>query len=400
MRSFAEYLHTRGMQLGVYTDAGKHNCCGEPGSLGYEELDMKTFASWGADGVGVDYCGGPPDVQAEYQKYVDGIVKSGSNMSLGVFNLGRGLAYTWVPAMSRNLTQSSKGRSQIGSARLTGDIGNYWSGKIPPTMSVMSTVDKIQGIADLWSYGMGNESGVYPNYGQMDVGVPRDHPTIGDPGLTLVEAQSHFSMWAMFPAPLSATHDVRLRDPDIERILLNKETIAINQDPWGLPAFSTVSHGCAGQRWARRLANGDLAALILNRDNTSVRTRLDFSELSNATAPGGSYQVRDVQNNKDLGVACAHVGFELEAHQTAFVRLTKVADTCTPAPPPQCTAPRPPGPPPAPPSACQHALEADGCLAGGQSCLQCAQAHQKDMAAAGCTVPAVKALCGKAQRPL
>ena len=63
MKSFAEYLHAKGMQLSVYTDAGVKNCCQEPGSLGFEEIDMKTFASWGVDAVGIDYCGGPAEVR-------------------------------------------------------------------------------------------------------------------------------------------------------------------------------------------------------------------------------------------------------------------------------------------------------------------------------------------------
>jgi hypothetical protein len=63
MASFAEYLHGKGMQLSVYTDAGVKNCCQEPGSLGFEEIDMKTFASWGVDAVGIDYCGGPAEVR-------------------------------------------------------------------------------------------------------------------------------------------------------------------------------------------------------------------------------------------------------------------------------------------------------------------------------------------------
>ena len=63
MKSFAEYLHGKGMQLSVYTDAGVKNCCQEPGSLGFEEIDMKTFASWGVDAVGIDYCGGPAEVR-------------------------------------------------------------------------------------------------------------------------------------------------------------------------------------------------------------------------------------------------------------------------------------------------------------------------------------------------
>ena len=65
MKSFAEYLHGKGMQLSVYTDAGVKNCCQEPGSLGFEEIDMKTFASWGVDAVGIDYCGGPAEVHCD-----------------------------------------------------------------------------------------------------------------------------------------------------------------------------------------------------------------------------------------------------------------------------------------------------------------------------------------------
>ena len=70
----------------------------------------------------------------------------------------------------------------------------------------------------------------FSNYGQMVVGVPADHPTKGDPGLTLVEAQSHFSLWCMFGAMLMATNDVRLRVKAIEGILMNPETIAINRE--------------------------------------------------------------------------------------------------------------------------------------------------------------------------
>ena len=78
------------MTLSVYTDAGVKNCCQEPGSLGFEDIDMKTFASWGVDAVGVDYCGGPADVQGAYEKFATGIEKSGRAMQLGIWNLGQG----------------------------------------------------------------------------------------------------------------------------------------------------------------------------------------------------------------------------------------------------------------------------------------------------------------------
>ena len=82
----------------------------------------------------------------------------------------------------------------------------------------------------------------------MVVGVPKDRPTVGDPGLTLTEAQSHFSLWCMAQAVLVATNDVRLRDENIERILLNPETIAVNQDPWSVPAARVPAPGRTGDQ--------------------------------------------------------------------------------------------------------------------------------------------------------
>ena len=196
MKDFAAYLHGKGMQLSVCecrmsppsppaelllltrsilradTDAGTHNCCGEPGSLGMEDVDMKTFASWNVDAVGIDYCGGPGDVHGAYQKFATAIDNSGRDMQLGMWNLGEGAAYQWAPAMSRNMTAATaslpaRRGSWVPHMRLTPDIGNIWAKSQPPTMSVLSTMDFIQNIDDLWDHGMGNQSGTFPNYGQM-----------------------------------------------------------------------------------------------------------------------------------------------------------------------------------------------------------------------------------------
>ncbi len=377
MKSFAEYVHSKGMQLQVYTDAGTHNCCGdsgggaEPGSLGFEYIDMKTFASWGADAVGVDYCGGPKDVKAAYQVFADAIVQSGRDMQLGVWNLGDGAAYQWVPTMSKNMTAHSLNQPGVtrGSwaphMRLTRDIGNIWAGVGGPTESVLSTMDQIQGISDLWSYGMGNRTGTFPNYGQLVVGVPPGHPSSIDTGLSLIEAQSHFSLWSMFASLLYATNDVRKRDSAIERILLNNESIAINQDPWTLPASRLKNVSCNGDQWVRHLSNGDVALLVLNRDTNATTARVDFGEFG-----GGLYRVRDVQGQKDLGEACGHTkALVLQSHQTAFFRLTKLSSSCTPGIPPACTAPRPPPapPPPPPPPQCPRG-PCKSCADGKKPC--------------------------------
>lgn len=168
MKSFAGYLHDRGMQLSAYTDAGVKNCCQEPGSLGFEDIDMKTFASWDVDAAGVDYCGGPSDVRGAYEKFASAIEASGRDMQLEMWNLGRGDAQQWAPSMSRNMTAATAaapGRrgSWVPHIRLTPDIGNIWEKAHPPIMSVLTTMDRIQEIGDLWDYGMGNTSGTFPN---------------------------------------------------------------------------------------------------------------------------------------------------------------------------------------------------------------------------------------------
>ena len=163
MKSFADYLHKKGMQLSVYTDAGTHNCCQEPGSLGHEAIDMKTFASWGADEVGVDYCGGPSEVQPAYQAFADGIARSGRSMQLGIWNLGQGRAWSWAPEMSQQLTAATATNpgeyhgSWVPHIRLTTDIGNLWEGFGGPTMGVLTTVDTIQAIPDLCASQSGHD---------------------------------------------------------------------------------------------------------------------------------------------------------------------------------------------------------------------------------------------------
>mmetsp|Transcript_135734 Transcript_135734/g.220877 ORF Transcript_135734/g.220877 Transcript_135734/m.220877 type:complete len:164 (+) Transcript_135734:2-493(+) len=149
-------------------------------------------------------------------------------------------------------------------------------------------------------------------------------------------------MWCMFPSMLMATNDVRLRDKDIEYILLNNETIAINQDPHGSPAFR-INAGPQHWRsdmgfdprtpdllqWARHLANGDIAALTLNRnDNATQNATLVFGDFLPGLA-GGAYRVRDLQAKQDLGLACQRISFTLKPHETAFLRLTKINNTCT-----------------------------------------------------------------------
>lgn len=178
MRSFAKFVHSRGMKLGVYTGAAVHGCCnGELGSKGYEDIDMQTFAEWGADAVAVDFCGAGDAkyrVRDEYQKYADAIAKSSNpNMKLNIFNLGFGRAWTWAPQVGASMF------------RVTADIGNSWYTQAKGIHEgVMQVVDVMRNIPDLDKH-TGTATGSYPMYGQLAVGVRPGRPGPAETGLTL-----------------------------------------------------------------------------------------------------------------------------------------------------------------------------------------------------------------------
>lgn len=326
MKGLADYLHARGMLLSVYTDVGSSNCCYEPGSNGYEALDMQTFAEWGADFVAIDYCGPPPGptTQELYTRYADGIAKSSNpNMKMGVFDFGVENGEEWAP--------------QLGSAaffRITGDIGNTWHNrhtKDVPTLGITDILAAAANTKDLYK-NTGTKYGSYPMYGQLTVGVAPGHPTPGDPGISLVEAQSEFSMWCMFQSALYATNDVRKRDPHIEAILLNRETIAINQDVAAIPHFliNATLPVVNQTQWARKLSNGDFALLVLNQDDvvTQKSTLVHYADFLDK--PDAKWHVRDMQGKIDDGEGCTQVTLgDLAPHQTAFLRFSLVGNSCS-----------------------------------------------------------------------
>jgi alpha-galactosidase len=317
MKDFANYLHSKGLLLAVYSDVGALNCCQEPGSLNYEDLDMATFADRGADIVSVDYSGAPPiSTEVNYQQYVDGITKSSNlDMQLTIFNLGKGSAQDWAPRMKAPFF------------RCTADISNAWH-TVGITLGIIEDLNNCLNTPGLTAH-TGIENGTYPMFGQLSVGVPKDHPTSGDPGLTLIEAQTEFSVWCILPAPLYATNDVRERDPDVEAILLNPEAIAINQDVLGLAATQLNASVPNQMQFVKKLANGDIAVVVMNYDDTMTQkgTELVFADFLPSTTM--QYSVRDVARRVNDGFACTKVTLgDLAPHESAFLRFTLTNKTC------------------------------------------------------------------------
>ena len=56
IKGLADYVHSKGLKLGIYSDIGTKTCGGYPGIDGNYELDANTFAKWDIDMIKVDGC--------------------------------------------------------------------------------------------------------------------------------------------------------------------------------------------------------------------------------------------------------------------------------------------------------------------------------------------------------
>ena len=206
------------------------NCCGEPGILGNEEQDVRQLADWGVDHIAVDNCANPNTTAQsvfEYQRVHDALVKVGKPMIFGIWNVGSGKPWAWAP--------------QLGHYWRTGpDLGTKWEGRPVPEegnnsslgdeMSIMLNFDLQQSIPSLDSI---SGPGSFALLDNLALGLPPNVPHRGDPGLSVIESQTHMAIWCIMASPLIINYNIfdgpgRV-DPEIEKIVMHDEAIAINQ---------------------------------------------------------------------------------------------------------------------------------------------------------------------------
>jgi len=208
IKALADYAHSKGMKFGLYSDAGSNTCQGRPGSLGYEEIDAKTYAEWGVDYLKYDNCYADPRTPEErYPIMRDALNKSGRTIFYSMCEWG--------------VDDPAKWAKDVGNSwRTTGDISDSWS-------SMISIIDK----NDKWAQYAGPGGWNDP-----------DMLEVGNGGMTYDEYRTHFSLWALAKAPLLIGCDVTKRDKETFEILMNEEVIAVNQDKLGVQGRK-IAHG-------------------------------------------------------------------------------------------------------------------------------------------------------------
>ncbi|KAM7271634.1 hypothetical protein ACFE04_030848 [Oxalis oulophora] len=231
MKALADYVHSKGLKLGIYSDAGYYTCSKTmPGSLGHEEKDAKTFASWGIDYLKYDNCnndGSKPTVR--YPVMTRALMKAGRPIFFSLCEWG-------------DLHPALWGAKVGNSWRTTNDIADNWD-------SMMSRIDA-------------NE--VYAEFARPGGWNDPDMLEVGNGGMTKNEYIVHFSLWAISKAPLLLGCDIRNMTKETKEIVSNEEVIAINQDSLGVQAKKVRMEGDQ-EIWAGPLSNYRVALVLLNR---------------------------------------------------------------------------------------------------------------------------------------
>ena len=300
IKALADYVHSKGLKLGIYSDAAQLTCGGCTASYGFEEQDARTFASWGVDYLKYDYCNAPEDsatARLRYKTMADALSKSGRDIVLGICEWGQRNGEEWCEHVGGQLWRTSS------------DVRDMWKDIV--NQGGVGILDIINVTAPLSKQ---VRHGQWPDMDMLVVGLNgKGGPSsdLGGVGCTYTEYQTQMSMWCMMSSVLALSIDLRHLTPEDKRILLNKEIIAIDQDPLGKAAERVVNEA-GHQVFVRPLANGSHAVAILNSGDKAQRLSVSFKQLGLT----GKYTVRDVWQHRDIARGATKWGGKVLAHET------------------------------------------------------------------------------------
>jgi alpha-galactosidase len=288
MKALADYVHSKGLKLGIYSSPGPRTCAGYPGSYGHEEQDAKQWASWGIDYLKYDWCSAravykESELWQVYQKMGDALANSGRPIVYSLCEYGLGNVQTWGPAVGANLW------------RTTGDISDHWES--------MSKIGFNQ-----------NDLAPYAAPGHWN---DPDMLEIGNGGMTDEEYRTHMSLWSLLSAPLLAGNDLRSMSQATKDILLNRDVIAIDQDSLGKQATRIAKDGDQ-QIWVKSLADGGIAVGVFNLGSTEASITLKANDLKLSD----SAHARDVWGKKRVSFKNGTYTAKVPSHGVLLLRTS------------------------------------------------------------------------------
>ena len=285
MKGLADYVHNKGLKVGIYSSPGPKTCAGFEGSLGHEEQDARLYGEWGIDYLKYDYCSFQGDVEAQiaaYRKMHDALLKTGRPIVFSLCQYGMDRVWSWGPGVG----------------------GNLWR-----------TTDDISDDYDRMAYiGFGQE-GLDRFAGPGHWNDP-DMLEIGNGKMTHDEYLTHMSLWCILAAPLLAGNDLSKMTAETLEILTNPEVVAVDQDQAGIQGYPVAQEGPLDV-WVKPLWDGGKAVGLFNRGESAMPVTAHFRDIG----IGDQANVRDLWAKRDLGVVQNRFTAVVPKHGVVLVKV-------------------------------------------------------------------------------
>jgi len=288
MKALADYVHSKGLKLGIYSSPGPQTCAKFEGSYQHEEQDARTWAAWGIDYLKYDWCSASQvyqqsEMPAVYKKMGDALKKTGRPIVFSLCQYGLDKVWEWGPSVG----------------------GNLWR----------TTNDIKPNIESIISLGFGQQNGLERFAGPGHWNDP-DMLEVGNGRLSLDENRLHMSLWCLLAAPLLAGNDLSQMKPEILEILTNPEVIALDQDLLGVQGHRVWQEGPIDV-WVKPLADGGRAVGLFNKGESVNEVTVLLRELGVADG----VQVRDLWARRDLGTVRNSFTAKVPRHGVVLVKM-------------------------------------------------------------------------------
>jgi alpha-galactosidase len=286
IKALADYVHARGLKLGIYSSAGTHTCQGLPASLDHELIDAQTWAAWEIDYLKYDNCNnlGRPAAQ-RYKAMGDALKSVGRPIVYSVCNWGQEEPWLFSPNVGGSLW------------RTTGDISDSWS-------SMTSLLDQ--------------QAGLEP-FARNNAFNDPDMLEVGNGGMTTNEYTAHFSLWALLNSPLLLGNDLRSVSATTLNIIRNAEVIAVNQD-WGGSQGRKLRDFGNTEVWAKPMSDGSAAVVLFNRGTAAATVSTSAAELG--LGGSSSYSLRNLWT-ATVTTTTGAVSASVPSHGAVMLRVTR-----------------------------------------------------------------------------
>jgi alpha-galactosidase len=269
MKALTDYVHARGLKIGIYSSQGPKTCAGYTGSYGHVRQDAQAFADWGFDYLKYDLCSGEwfyadaDSVRRSYYEMGAALKATGRPFVYSLCQYGRFDVPTWGRSVGGHLW------------RTTGDI-----------------TDDYKTMADIGF----DRNPKYAPAGPNRWNDP-DMLEVGNGGMSDAAYRTHMTLWAMSAAPLVMGHDLRKTSPSALAILTKPEVIAIDQDRLGIQGTAVIKADKT-EIWRKPLMDGRVAVAIFNRDTGPRNIRFDPA----VAGLGKVGRIHDVWANEDRSI--------------------------------------------------------------------------------------------------